>query len=132
MNCIHIESDVIGMFQGADVEAVKDNFAFEFIPILLDVVMLDHDDNHVNVAEELIKIMELILCYLMVFEERVIAFEGARKVTLLGLKELEGRTLAEVINIFFVGQAIEAYAAIVCDVVLFHDFMDTVENKRGL
>lgn len=32
----------------ADVVAVEDDLATEFIQVLLDVVVLDHDDDHVD------------------------------------------------------------------------------------
>ena len=51
---------------------------------------------------------------------------------LLGFKELKRWRLAEVVDVLLVGQAIEADAAVVGDVVLLHDLVDAVEHERWL
>ena len=32
-----------------DIEAVEDDFAFQFVPVLLDMVVLNHNDYHIDV-----------------------------------------------------------------------------------
>lgn len=73
-----------------DVEAVEDHFALEFVPVLLDVVVLDHDYYHINICKELIKVGELILGNLVVLKEWVVALEWVCKVALLKFKHLKG------------------------------------------
>ena len=50
---------MIHPLQRTNVEAVKDNLAFEFVPVLLNVVVLDHNDNHIDLGEELVEVEDL-------------------------------------------------------------------------
>lgn len=79
---------MVGAFEGANVEAVEDYFAAELVPVVLEVVVLDHDYDHVDVFEELIEVAELILCNLVILKEGVVAFERTGEVAFLCLKEL--------------------------------------------
>ena len=82
---------MVGAFEGADVEAVEDYFAAEFVPVVFDVVVLDHDYDHVDVAEELVEVAELVFGNLVILKEGVVAFERTGEVAFLCLKELQRR-----------------------------------------
>ena len=47
--------------QRADIMAVEHHFPFQLVPVLLDVVVLHHDDDHVHLREELVEVEELVL-----------------------------------------------------------------------
>ena len=51
--------------------AIQHNFALQLIPILLDMVMLDHDNHHIHFVKELVEIQDLVLDNLLLGEERV-------------------------------------------------------------
>ena len=123
---------MIRSFKRTDVEAVHYDLAFQLVPVLLDVVVLHHDDDHVDVFQELVEVGELVFGYLVVLQKWVVAFKRACQVALLGFKELKRWRLAEVVDVLLVGQAIEADAAVVGDVVLLHDLVDAVEHERWL
>ena len=117
--------------QRANVVAVQDDLAGELVPVALDLVVLDHDDDHVDVVQEGIEVVILIRNDVL-RNQRVIDLQGFGEVTLLALKELERRAFADVINIFLVGQAVEADATSVGDTVLLHDLVDAVQDEGGL
>lgn len=123
---------MINAFEGADVVAVEDDLALELVPVLLDVVVLDHDDHHVNLAEELIEVQNLILHNLFLGEEGVEGLERTGQVTLLDVEHLEGRTLADVVHVLLIGEAIETYLAIVSDAMFLHDLVDALQHEDGL
>lgn len=60
---------MIHTFQRANIVAVENNLAFQLVPILLDVVMLHHNDDHINFAKELVKIKDLVFHNLLVGKE---------------------------------------------------------------
>ena len=122
---------MVGAFEGADVVAVEDDFAFEFVPVLLDVVVLHHHYHEVDVIEEGVEVV-ILVCHDVAGDEGVVAFEGTCEVALLSLKELEGGRLAAVIDVFFVGESVETYAAVVGDAFLLHYLVDAVEHECGL
>lgn len=121
-----------GPLYWADVLAVENDLALQFVPVLLDVVVLDHHYDHIDSVQELVEVEDLILDYLLVGEERVEALERAGKVALLGLDHLQGRTLADIVHVLLVGDAVETDAAVVGDVVGLHDLVDAVEDILGL
>ena len=123
---------MIHSLQRADVVAVEDDFAFEFVPVLLDVVVLDHNDDHIDLVEEAVEVENLVLDNLPVGEEGVEALERAGEVTLLDVEHLEGRALADVVHVLLVGEAIEAHAAVVGDAVLLHDLVDALQHEHRL
>ena len=43
---------MIYSFERADVVAVEDYLALEFVPVAFDLVVLDHDDDKVDAGEE--------------------------------------------------------------------------------
>ena len=55
---------------------VQNHLAFQFVPILLDVIMLYHDDHHINLGEELIEVQNLVLHNLLLRKERIESFQG--------------------------------------------------------
>ena len=52
---------MINPLQRADIMAIQHHFAFQLVPVLLDVVVLHHDDHHVHLREELVEVEELVL-----------------------------------------------------------------------
>lgn len=64
----HSVLNVINTLQRTNIKAIEDDLAFELVPILLDMVVLNHDDYHIYIVDELIEVAELVLCNLMVFQ----------------------------------------------------------------
>ena len=90
----------------ADVVAIQDDLAFELVPVLLDVVVLDHNDHHIDLGEELVEVEDLVLNNRFLGEEGVKGLEGTGKVALLDVEHLEGRALADVIDVLLVCEAV--------------------------
>ena len=63
--------DMINPFQWADIVAVEDDLPLEFVPIALDLVVLDHDYYKVDVVQECIKVVILVGNHIF-FDERVV------------------------------------------------------------
>ena len=51
--------------------AVENDLALQLIPILLNVIVLDHNDHHIHLIEELVKVQNLVLDELLVGEEGI-------------------------------------------------------------
>ena len=79
---------MIHSLQRADIEAVEDNLAFQFVPVLLDMFVLHHDNHHVYIVDELIEVAELVFGNLLIFQEGVVALEGTGEVALLKFEHL--------------------------------------------
>ena len=122
---------MIHPLQRANVVAVQDHLAGELVPAGLDLVVLDHDDDHVHIGEESIKVVILVLRDVLL-DQRVIDLQRLGEVALLALKKLQRRTLTNVIDVLLVGQAVHAHAAGVGDAVLLHDFVYSVQHEGGL
>lgn len=118
--------DVINSFKRTNIMAVEDDLAFEFVPILLDVVMLDHDDHHIHFAEELIEIENLIGYNFFVGEEGVETLQWSGEVALLNVNHLQGGTFADIVDILLVGDAIETNSSVVSNMMLLHNLMDAL------
>ena len=116
----------------ADVVAIQNHFTSELVPVLFDVVVLDHNDHHIHLGEELVEVEDLVLDNLLLGEEGVEGLERTGKVALLDVEHLEGRTLADVIDVLLVGEAVEADAAVVGDAVLLHNLVDALEDEDWL
>mgnify|MGYP007026762640 FL=1 len=123
---------MIYILKRADVEAIKNYFTLELVPVLFDVVVLNHDDNHIYIGEELIEVVILVFCDLIADEERIVALERTGKMTLLKLEHLESWRLTIIIDILLISKTIETYFAVIVDVVLLHDLVDTVEDELRL
>ena len=123
---------MIHSLQRADVVAVEDDFALELVPVLLDVVVLDHNDYHIHLGEELVEVEDLVLDNLLLGEEGVEGLQRTGEVALLDVEHLEGRALTDVIDVLLVGEAVEADAAVVGDAVLLHNLVDALEDEDGL
>ena len=52
---------MINTFERTDVMAVEDDLALEFVPVLLDLIVLNHNDYHIEIGEELVEIVVQIL-----------------------------------------------------------------------
>ena len=65
--------DVVDAGEGADVVAVEDDFAGKEGPVGFDVVVFDHDDDHVDIGKELVEVIILIFGNLMILQEGIIA-----------------------------------------------------------
>ena len=79
---------MVGVFEGADVVAVEDDFTFEFVPVLRDVVVLHHHYHEVDVVEEGVEVV-ILVCHDVAVDEGVVAFERASEVTFLSFKHLK-------------------------------------------
>ena len=119
-------------FQRTDVVTVEDDLPLELVPVLTDMVVLHHDDNHVDLGEELVEVEDLVLDDFLLREEGVEGLQGTGEVALLDVEHLEGGALADVVDILLVGEAVETYAAVVGDAVLLHNLMDALEDEDGL
>lgn len=69
---------------------VEDNFAFEFVPVLHDLVMLHHNDYQINVSEELVEVVVLVL-------DNVFFDESAIDLRIMGHQDL-GTVLKSIFN----------------------------------
>ena len=112
--------------------AVKDDLAFQFIPVLLDVIVLHHNYHHINFTQELIEIQYLVLNNLFISKEWIEGFKWTSKMTFLDVEHLKSWTFADIIDILFIGDAIETYAAVVGDAVFLHNLIDTFQYENGL
>ena len=63
---------MVDSLQRAYIATVKDDFALQFVPILLDVVVLHHDNHHICLVEELVEIRVLVGGNLLVLKEGVV------------------------------------------------------------
>ncbi len=123
---------MINSLQRADIMAIQNHLALELVPVLLDVCVLDHNDYHIHLGEELVEVENLVLDNRFLGEEGVEGLQRTGEVTLLDVKHLKGRALADVIDVFLVGEAVEADAAVVGDAVLLHNLVDALEDEDGL
>ena len=85
MQLEHRILNMIYSLQRTNIETIKNNLALQFIPILLDMVVLNHNNNHIEILQELVKVIILVFSNLVSFEERIIALERSSKMTLLSL-----------------------------------------------
>ena len=118
--------------QWTNVVAIQNHFALELVPVLFDVVVLDHNDHHIHLGEELVEVEDLVLDDLLFGEEGVEGLQRTGEVTLLDVEHLEGRALADVIDVLLVGEAVEANAAVVGNAMLLHNLVDALEDEDGL
>ena len=102
----------------ADVMAIQNHLALELVPVLFDVVVLDHNDHHIHLGEELIEVENLVLDNLLLGEEGVEGLERTGEVALLNVEHLEGRALTDVIHILLVGKTIQANLTVVRNTML--------------
>ena len=49
--------NMVHAFQRTNVMTIEDNFALEFVPVLLNLVVFYHDDYHIDIGEELVEIV---------------------------------------------------------------------------
>ena len=124
--------DVVCSFDWTDVVAIKNDFALEFVPVLFDVVVLNHNDNHINFIEELVEVKNLVLYDFFVCEEWIITLKRASAVALLNIKHLEGWAFTHVIYVFLVSDTIKAYSAVISNAVFLHYLVDALQNKDRL
>ena len=123
---------MINSLQWTDIEAIHYHLTLEFIPVLLDMVVLHHDYHHINILQEVFEIIKLILSNLMILQERIITLQWSSQMSFLCLQELQGRLLTIFVHIILIGQAIETYTTVVRDVVLFHNLVDSFEHEHRL
>ena len=97
---------------------IQNHLALQLVPVLLDVVVLDHNDHHIDLGEELVEVEDLVLDNRFLGEEGVKGLEGTGKVALLDVKHLKGRTLTNIIDVLLVGEAIKADTTVISDAVL--------------
>lgn len=68
---------------------IEDNLALKLVPILLDLIVLHHDDYHIDISEELVEIVILVL-HNVFLDERIIDLERTGEMALLAFEHLEG------------------------------------------
>ena len=112
--------------------AIQNHLAFQLIPILLDVVVLHHNDHHVHLGEELVKIENLIRHNLLVGEKGVETLEWTSKVSSLDVEHLESGAFAHIIHIFLVGDAVETHTTVVGNIVCLHNLIDSLQHEHRL
>ena len=115
-----------------NIEAIQHHFPFQLLHIHLDMIVLNHNHHHIHPLQELIKIQHLILHNLLVGKERIETLQRTGKMPFLTLMHLEGRTLANVIHILLLGDAIKTDSAVVGYAVLLHNLVDAVEHELRL
>lgn len=47
---------MINSLQWTDIEAIHHHLTLEFIPVLLDMVVLHHNHHHINILQEVFKL----------------------------------------------------------------------------
>ena len=72
VHALNLYLNMIYSFKRTDVKAIEDYLALQLVPILFDMIVLNHDDYHVNICKELIEVIVLVLCNLVAYEEWVI------------------------------------------------------------
>ena len=97
---------MVHSIQRADVMAVENDLVFQLVPVLLDMVVLDHDDYHLYFIEELVEVQNLVLHNLLLCEEWVESLERTSQVALLDVKHLKSGTLTNVIYILLIGESV--------------------------
>lgn len=66
---------MINSLKWTNIETIQYHLTLEPIPVVLDVIVLNHQYYHINILQELIEIRELILCNLVVLEKRIVALQ---------------------------------------------------------
>lgn len=85
--------NVVRPLQRADIMAVENDLAAKLIPALLDFIVLDHDDDKVDVIEEVVEVMILVRDDVL-FDKGIIDLQGFGQMSLLTFKQLQGGGLA--------------------------------------
>ncbi len=70
--------------QLANIMAVENNLARQFVHVLLNLVVFDHDDHKVNRIQERVKIMVLV-GYDILLDKRIVYLQSCGQMTLLRL-----------------------------------------------
>ena len=112
--------------------AIEHNFAFQLVPVLLNMIMLHHNDHHIHLIEELVEVQDLVLDNLLLGEEGVEGLERTGKVALLDVEHLEGGAFTDVIDILLIGESVQSNTAVVGDAMLLHNLVDALQHKHGL
>ena len=50
---------VHALSERTNIMAIQNHLALELVPVLLDVVVLDHNDDHIDLGEELVEVKDL-------------------------------------------------------------------------
>ena len=69
-----------------NILAIQYDLALQFVPILLDVVVLDHNHHHIHFTEELVEIQNLVRNNLLVSEERIKALQRTGEMAFLDIE----------------------------------------------
>ena len=112
--------------------AVENHLTLQFVPILLNMVVLHHNDNHIHLIEELVKVQNLVLDNLLLSEEGIKTLQRTCKMALLNVNHLECGALTNIIYILLISDAIKTNLAVVGDAILFHNLVDAFQHKDGL
>ena len=90
--------------------AVQYDLAPELVPVLPDLVMLDHYHHKVHILQESVKVVILIGNDIFPYQG-VIDLQRFREMPLLAFKQLQGGTLPDIIHILLVGKAVKTHPA---------------------
>ena len=115
-----------------NVMTVEDNLALQLVPILFDMVMLNHNDYHIHLIQELVEVQNLILHDFFVSKEGIKRLQRASEMALLSLQHLEGGAFTHVIDVLLIGESVQTDFPVIRDAILFHNLIDAVENEGGL
>ena len=55
----------------ANIMTIQNHLPFQFAPVLLDVIVLDHDNDHIHFIQELVKVKNLVRHNGLVGEEGI-------------------------------------------------------------
>ena len=108
--------------------AVKDHLALQFVHILFDLIMLDHNDYQITAVDELIQVMHLVGNYILC-NEGVIALKRSCQMMTLRSKKLKGRRLSHVIHVLFIGKAVQTNPTHISKSIFLHYLINTVQHE---
>lgn len=115
----------------ADVARVDEDAVAEDAGVVLDLGVADHHDYHLQAVQEFLHGVDLA-GDLVALDPRVVDLDGARAEVLgHGLKHLQRRGLADVVDVLLVGEAVDADLRGVGDAALCHDLVCAVHDVLG-
>ena len=63
--------NMIYSFKRTDVMAIQDHLTLQLVPILLDMVVFHHNNNHIYLVQELVEVQNLVLHDFLLSEEGI-------------------------------------------------------------
>ena len=81
---------MINIFKWEYIETIQYDLVFDLIPLLLNMVVFNHNHNHIYIAEEFIEIRKDFLLSFLFLKIWIIALERMSEMSLLDIKKLKG------------------------------------------